>query len=74
MIQGRVDMLFVKDNRVVVVDYKTDSAGNLEKELPFYEKQLVLYKKILPMLMTECRSGEVRLALYSFSRQKAIYL
>lgn len=74
MIQGRVDMLFVKDNSVVVVDYKTDSAGNLEKELPFYEKQLVLYKKILPMLMTECRNGEVRLALYSFSRQKAIYL
>lgn len=74
MIQGRVDMLFIKENRVVVVDYKTDSAGNLELELPSYAKQLELYKKILPMLMSECRNGEVRLALYSFSRQKAIYL
>lgn len=74
MIQGRVDMLFVKGSSVTVVDYKTDSAGNLEKELPFYEKQLVLYKRILPLLMPECRQGEVRLALYSFSRQKAIYL
>ena len=74
MIQGRVDMLFVKGDTVVIVDYKTDSAGNLELELPAYAKQLELYKKILPMLMSECRSGEVRLALYSFSRQKAIFL
>lgn len=56
------------------MDYKTDSAGNLELELPAYAKQLELYKKILPMLMSECRNGEVRLALYSFSRQKAIFL
>lgn len=74
MIQGRVDMLFVKGDTVVIVDYKTDSAGNLELELPAYAKQLELYKKILPMLMSECRNGEVRLALYSFSRQKAIFL
>lgn len=74
MIQGRVDMLFVKDGSVTVVDYKTDSTGNLESELPAYTRQLELYKRILPMLMKECRNGEVRLALFSFSRQKAIYL
>lgn len=27
------------------MDYKTDSAGNLELELPAYAKQLELYKK-----------------------------
>lgn len=74
MIQGRVDMMYVSGNRAVIVDYKTDSAGNLELELPSYEKQLRLYKKILPMLMSECRNGEIQLALYSFSRQKAIFL
>ena len=67
-------MMYVTGNRAVIVDYKTDSAGNLELELPSYEKQLRLYKKILPMLMSECRNGEIQLALYSFSRQKAIFL
>lgn len=74
IIQGRVDMMFIKDGKAVVVDYKTDSAGGLERELPAYEKQLVLYKRILPMLMPECRNGQVALALYSFGQNKAIYL
>ncbi len=74
ILQGRVDMLFIKDGRAVVVDYKSDSAGGLEKELPSYQKQLALYKRILPMLMPECRNGEVCLALYSFGQNKAIYL
>lgn len=74
IVQGRVDMLFIKDGAAVVVDYKSDSAGNLENELPAYSKQLALYKKILPILMPECRNGSVQLALYSFGQNKAIYL
>lgn len=74
ILQGRVDMLFIKDGRAVVVDYKSDSAGGLEKELPAYSKQLELYEKILPMLMPECRNGSVQLALYSFGKNKTIYL
>lgn len=74
IIQGRVDMMFIKDGKAVIVDYKSDSAGSLENELPAYSKQLALYKKILPILMPECRSGEVSLALYSFGQNKAIYL
>ena len=74
ILQGRVDMLFIKDGRAVIVDYKSDSAGGLEKELPAYSRQLELYKKILPMLMPECRNGTVQLALYSFGKSKAIYL
>ena len=74
IVQGRVDMLFIKDGAAVVVDYKSDSAGNLENELPAYSKQLALYKKILPKLMPECRNGSVQLALYSFGQNKAIYL
>lgn len=74
IIQGRVDMMFIKDGKAFVVDYKSDSAGNLEKELPAYAKQLALYKKILPILMPECRNGDVGLALYSFGQNRAIYL
>lgn len=74
ILQGRVDMMFIKDGKAVVVDYKSDSAGSLENELPAYSRQLALYKKILPILMPECRNGEVKLALYSFGQNKAIYL
>lgn len=74
ILQGRVDMLFVKDGRVVVVDYKSDSSGNLERELPAYSKQLSLYKKILPLLLPECRNGSVEMALYSFGQQRAMYI
>ena len=74
IIQGRADMLFIKDSRVVIVDYKSDSAGNLERELPAYSKQLELYKRILPLLIPECRDGHVDMAIYSFGQQRAIFI
>ncbi len=74
ILQGRVDMLFVKDGRVVVVDYKSDSSGNLGRELPAYSKQLALYRKILPLLLPECRNGSVEMAVYSFGQGRAVYL
>lgn len=73
IIQGRVDMLFVRDGRTVVVDYKSDTPFGLQKELPAYEKQLELYRRILPLLMGKECGNEIRLAVYSFGQQKAIY-
>lgn len=74
IIQGRADMLFINGGKAVIVDYKTDSAGNLERELPAYSKQLALYKRVLPVLIPECSDDSVQLALYSFGQNKAIYL
>ncbi len=74
IIQGRVDMLFVKDGRVVVVDYKSDSKGSLEDEFGSYSTQLRLYRRILPMLMTECSGDNIDMVLYSFGQEQAYYI
>lgn len=74
ILQGRVDMLFVKDGRVVVVDYKSDSKGSLEAEFPAYSRQLRLYKKILPMLLSECSNDNIEMVLYSFGQDQAFFI
>ena len=74
ILQGRVDMLFVKDGRVVVVDYKSDSKGNLEAEFAAYSRQLRLYKKILPMLLSECHDDNIDMVLYSFGQEQAYFI
>lgn len=74
IIQGRVDMLFVKDGRVVVVDYKSDSRGGLEAEFDSYSMQLRLYRRILPLLMTECDGNNIDMVLYSFGQEQAYYI
>ncbi|MGN1341347.1 MAG: UvrD-helicase domain-containing protein [Oscillospiraceae bacterium] len=74
IIQGRVDMLFVKDGRVVVVDYKSDIKGGLEAEFSSYSTQLRLYRRILPLLMTECDGENIDMVLYSFGQERAYYI
>lgn len=64
--QGRVDMFYFKDEKLVIVDYKSDSKINLQKELTSYSKQLKLYKEALPLLIPDCKNG-VEMVIYSFS-------
>lgn len=49
MLQGVVDMYFVEDGEIVVVDYKTDSVANFIKERENYEKQVKIYSTVLPL-------------------------
>lgn len=44
ILQGAVDLAFVEDNKLVIVDYKTDKVSNLQKLRDLYSKQLELYK------------------------------
>ena len=44
ILQGAVDLAFVEDNKLVIVDYKTDKVNNIEKLRDLYSKQLELYK------------------------------
>lgn len=68
-IQGRIDAFFVENNKIVVIDYKTDVDINAEKDA--YEKQVKIYAKVLPMLL----GMEVsQTYLYSFSEGKEILL
>lgn len=64
IIQGRADMFFVENNEIVLIDYKSDSRANLEKELKAYSRQLNIYRSILHKL-TGMRVKEIY--IYSFS-------
>ncbi len=46
-LQGRIDLYFVEDDGVVLVDYKSDSPESLKKELESYKKQLRMYNDVL---------------------------
>lgn len=72
ILQGRIDMLYVTPEKVVVVDYKSDSRKSLDSELDSYCEQVILYRKILPLLMKECSSRSIELYLYSFEQERAI--
>lgn len=69
MLQGRVDMYFIENGEIVVVDYKTDSRQNLEKEKENYAKQVKIYSIVLNKL-TGMNVKEVY--LYSFTDSEAI--
>ena len=44
LLQGAVDLAFVEDNQLVIVDYKTDRVKDIKKLKDVYSKQLELYK------------------------------
>lgn len=68
-IQGRIDMYFVEDNELVIVDYKSDSMTNLEKEKENYAQQVTIYGQVLPKL----KGMPVRaIYLYAFTTGEAI--
>lgn len=69
MVQGRADMFFVEEDGIVLVDYKSDTKENLEKELEAYSRQLSIYRTILP-IMTGIRVKEIY--IYSFSCDTAV--
>ena len=48
LVQGIIDLYFIdEDNRLVLVDYKTDRVERLEELIPKYKTQLDLYKQAL---------------------------
>lgn len=67
-LQGVVDMYFIEDSEIVVVDYKTDTIANFEKERENYEKQVKIYSTVLP-LQTGLSVKDVY--LYTFTNSEA---
>ena len=49
-IQGQIDMYFIENGEIVVIDYKSDTIDNLAKEQKNYEFQVEIYTKILEKL------------------------
>ena len=72
ILQGAVDLAFVEDGELVIVDYKTDRVKAPEDLAERYASQLLLYKDA----MEECLSLPVKECLiYSIrhSREVAVY-
>lgn len=49
-IQGRVDLYFIEEDGIVLVDYKSDTPQSLLEEKENYAKQVQIYSQILPKL------------------------
>ena len=47
IVQGAVDLAFVEDGRLVIVDYKTDRVRDIQKLCSLYKKQLELYSEAM---------------------------
>lgn len=68
IIQGAVDLAFEEKGELVIVDYKTDRVGDIQKLKFLYSKQLMLYKEALEqsaeMTVKECILYSVHLNEY----------
>lgn len=70
-IQGQVDMYFIENGEIILVDYKSDRPENLAKEKESYKLQVKIYNMILKKLT----GMEVKdMALYAFLTDEVIYL
>ncbi|MBQ0097481.1 MAG: helicase-exonuclease AddAB subunit AddA [Oscillospiraceae bacterium] len=69
ILQGAVDLAFVEDGELVIIDYKTDRVKDASSLLDMYEGQLLLYKDA----MEECTEYKVKECLiYSIHLGKEI--
>ena len=63
LVQGIVDCAFVEDDKLVILDYKTDKVKDMQSLVEKYKPQLEIYCKAL----FECTGFEIKDALlYSF--------
>lgn len=68
IIQGAVDLAFVEDGKLVIVDYKTDRVKDITKLAGLYKKQLDLYKSAMEqseeLTVKECILCSIHLGSY----------
>ena len=68
IIQGAVDLAFVEDGKLVIVDYKTDRVKDITKLAGLYKKQLYLYKSAMEqseeLTVKECILCSIHLGVY----------
>ena len=63
LLRGSVDCAFEEDGQLVIIDYKTDRAKNMQQLKERYETQLKLYKIGLSATLHKCVKQTV---IYSF--------
>lgn len=69
ILQGAVDLAFVEDNELIIVDYKTDNVKDINQLYDMYHKQLEIYKDA----MQQCTDYKVKECLiYSIKHSQYI--
>ena len=75
LIQGIIDMFFIENDEIVLLDYKTDRIKNKEKGIEEltekYREQLILYKNALEQIL---RKPVKEMYIYSFELKCYILL
>ena len=71
LIQGIVDVFFIEEDKVIVLDYKTDRVKTKEQLVGRYQTQLELYAEALARVF-EVEVGEK--IIYSFALEDTIEL
>ena len=72
LIQGIIDVFWFEENKIVLLDYKTDRVHEEEELRLRYETQLELYKDALQRIFDNKTKGES--LIYSFALEKTIEL
>ena len=68
LVQGIIDLFFIEDGKIVLVDYKTDRVKSKQELLDRYKAQLLLYEEAIRRAMSTDRRPLVRgqTVMYSF--------
>ena len=69
IVQGIIDVFFIEDDEIVLLDYKTDNVKEPEDLIKRYRAQIDLYAKALEMSFGKKVKERI---LYSFSLEKAV--
>ncbi len=70
-VQGIIDVFFIEDGRIIVMDYKTDHVNSGETLKKRYRKQLDIYASALEQILKLKVSEKI---IYSLSLNKEIRL
>ncbi len=69
IVQGIIDVFFIEDDEIVLLDYKTDSVKEPEDLIKRYRAQIDLYAKALEKAFNKKVKEKI---LYSFSLEKTV--
>jgi ATP-dependent helicase/nuclease subunit A len=67
MVRGRLDVLVEKENRLIIVDYKTDrvTGESLNQRAAFYQPQLQLYREAIERITSKKVVSAILVFLYA---------
>ncbi len=71
LIQGVVDLVYIKDNKAYIIDYKTDASADEKQMTEKYQPQLMIYQKAIEKVLNISVSQTI---LFSISAGKAMIL